>query len=50
VAVFGRGIHPEESSICKSAIVDSSMPILGGVVGVAITFGLSGYEGSENTI
>lgn len=27
--IFGLGIHPEESSICKSAIIDRSMPLLG---------------------
>jgi hypothetical protein len=32
--VFGLGIHPDESGICKSAIVDRAMPETGGVIGI----------------
>lgn len=39
--VFGKGVHPAESSICKAAIYDQSMPIIGGIVGVGIQPGLS---------
>lgn len=34
--VFGIGIHPENSGICKSAIYDQSAPFHGGIVGVGI--------------
>lgn len=34
--VIGVGIHPAEASICKSAIYDWSMPILGGIIGIGI--------------
>lgn len=43
-SVFGLGIHPEESSICKAAIVDGAMPLIGGVIGVGVTSGLDFYE------
>lgn len=42
--VLGIGIHPEESSICKSAIYDQSMPWHGGVIGVGIQPGLQKYS------
>ena len=42
--VFGVGIHPEEASICRSAIVDRSMPYIGGVIGIGISHGLNSYE------
>lgn len=42
--VKGVGIHPEDSSICKSAIVDRAMPVLGGIVGVGIFIGLNKYD------
>lgn len=42
--VFGQGIHPQESSICKSAIVDNAMPLIGGVIGVGVVNGLEYYE------
>lgn len=34
--VFGVGIHPAESSVCKSALYDSSMPVVGGIIGIGI--------------
>jgi len=43
INAFGRYIHPEESGICKSAIVDNAMPLTGGVVGVGIGVGLPKY-------
>lgn len=42
--VFGSGIHPEESSICRSAIADRSMPPFGGLIGIGVMTGLSAYE------
>ena len=45
--VYGLGLHPEESSICKSAIVDGAMPLIGGVIGVGVTNGLDFYERSN---
>lgn len=42
--VFGQGIHPQESSICKSAIIDNAMPLIGGVIGVGVVSGLEYYE------
>lgn len=46
--IFGTAIHPEESSICRSALVDRSMPLTGGLVGVGITYGLPGYQKGIN--
>lgn len=43
-SVYGLGIHSEESSICKSAIVDGAMPMIGGVIGIGVTNGLDFYE------
>jgi len=40
INAFGQWIHPEESGICKAAIVDNAMPPSGGVVGVGIGVGL----------
>jgi len=34
--VFGVSIHPAESSLCKSALYDISMPIIGGIIGIGI--------------
>ena len=36
VSVFGLSIHNEESSICKSAVVDNASPLSGGVIGIGI--------------
>jgi len=41
--VYGYGIHPQESSICMSALTDRSMPFHGGVIGVNVLSGLSKY-------
>lgn len=46
--IFGTAIHPEESSICRSALIDNSMPFTGGLVGVGITYGLPGYQKGIN--
>ena len=43
----GLGIHPDDSSICKSAIVDGALPVGGGVVGVGTYVGINNYEGSK---
>lgn len=40
----GLGIHPEDGSICKSAIADGAMPLTGGVVGVGSYIGLKQYD------
>jgi hypothetical protein len=34
--VFGLSIHNEESSICKSAVVDGASPLSGGIIGIGI--------------
>lgn len=34
--VYGVAIHASESSVCKSAIYDHSMPITGGIIGIGI--------------
>ena len=34
--VFGMSIHNEESSICKSAVIDNASPLSGGVIGVGV--------------
>ena len=36
VGVVGMSIHNEDSSVCKSAIVDGAVPFNGGVIGVGI--------------
>lgn len=41
--VYGLAIHPEDSSICMSALVDKSMPFTGGVIGMNVLSGLSKY-------
>ncbi len=48
--VFGYNIHPEESSICKAAIIDNAMPLIGGVVGIGIGVGLEKYPSGEPVI
>ena len=35
----GMGLHPDDASICKSAIIDNSVPVIGGIVGVATYIG-----------
>jgi hypothetical protein len=45
--VLGMGIHPRESPICLSAIVDRSVSIYGGLISVGIFPGLRIYAGYE---
>jgi len=49
INAFGQYVHPEESGICKSAIVDNAMPLTGGVVGVGIGVGLPLYPAAKET-
>jgi hypothetical protein len=42
--VFGLSIHNEESSICKSAVVDGASPLSGGIIGIGIVQGIDKYE------
>lgn len=42
--VIGLGIHPGESSICRSAIYDGSLPWYGGVIAIGIQPGLADYR------
>jgi len=42
--VKGIGIHPDDSSICKSAIIDRAMPVVGGIIGVGLYTGISKYD------
>ncbi|MCQ2815708.1 MAG: hypothetical protein MJ252_00430 [archaeon] len=42
---YGVGIHPEESSICSSAIVDRASSIYGGIISININKGLDLYTG-----
>jgi len=39
-SVYGWAIHPEDSSICMSALVDRSIPYVGGIIGINILTGL----------
>ena len=43
-------MHPEDSSICKSAIVDNSMPLSGGIIGLGTYVGIESYKESEEKI
>ena len=43
-------MHPEESWICSSAIVDRAMPVFGGLIGVGISKGLEHYPHSDTEI
>lgn len=45
--MFGVGIHAGESSVCKAAIYDNSMPIPGGIIGVGIMPGIPDYGKGE---
>jgi len=38
--VFGEGVHPEETSICRSAILDRAVPFSGGLLGMGVAQGL----------
>lgn len=44
--IFGTGIHSDEASICRSAIVDRSMPFFGGIIGIGVSHGLKSYQAS----
>jgi hypothetical protein len=43
-SVLGLGIHPRESPICLSAIIDHSISIYGGLVSIGIYQGLKTYS------
>lgn len=42
--VYGIGIHPQQSPICLSAMIDKATSLYGGVVSISITPGLDGYK------
>ena len=42
--VFGVSIHPKNSPICLSAIVDKAMPQYGGLISISIFSGLDEYK------
>ena len=44
--IYGVAIHPDASPICASAIIDRSMPTVGGIIGVGIFKGLENYVGA----
>lgn len=44
---IGLSIHPEESPICISAIVDRAMSYYGGIISVNIFKGLPSYSGGQ---
>lgn len=46
--VFGLNVHPQESGVCKSALIDNSMPLTGGVIGIVTGLGLMRYPGYES--
>ena len=46
--VYGIGIHPEESPICLSAIIDNASSIYGGVISLSIQNGLLSYTGNTS--
>lgn len=48
--IYGIGIHPEESPICLSAIVDKVLPFYGGLITVNINKGLNSYYSGEKII
>lgn len=43
--VHGLNVHPQESGVCKSALIDNSMPLTGGVIGIGTGLGLKKYPG-----
>lgn len=45
--VYGLGIHPEESPICISAIIDRSMSLYGGIIGINVISGIQSYTGGK---
>ena len=42
--VYGLGIHPRESPICLSAIVDNAMSLYGGIFSISLFSGYDKYE------
>lgn len=46
--VYGLGIHPEESPICISAIIDRAVSFYGGIIGVNVLSGIAAYTGGKN--
>lgn len=46
--VFGVGIHPTNSPICLSGIVDGSLSYYGGIMSVSITSGMDLYKIPKN--
>ena len=48
VQVYGLGIHPAESPICFSAIVDNAMSLYGGIFSISIFSGYKKYELIQN--
>jgi hypothetical protein len=47
VKVIGLGIHPEDSPICITAIVDRAMSFYGGIIAISIFNGLPSYTGGK---
>ena len=45
---IGLGIHPEEASICISAIIDQGVSLYGGYFSISVTNGLDSYVGGKN--
>jgi len=46
--IYGEGIHPEESSICRAALIDRAIPLVGGVIGISALTGLEKYDEGQN--
>lgn len=46
--VYGLNVHPQEAGVCKTALVDNSMPLTGGVIGVATGLGLLRYPAFDS--
>ena len=46
--VYGIGIHPEESPICLSAIIDNASSLYGGIISLNVQNGLLSYTGNTS--
>ncbi len=46
----GLGIHPDDASICKSALADGAVPNTGGVVGIGTYVGINNYDKSHGKV
>lgn len=46
--VLGVGVHPENSSICLSAIVDRAISLYGGIISISVVSGMNEYPIPEN--